>query len=389
MNAKVILHAAKQNTVLRGHPWIFPKAIARHLGKLVTGHLVDILTAEGELIGVGVYNEHSLYRVRVLALASESVDSNYHSLIAHRLEQAKKVRECLNLPNQQTTAYRLFNSEADGLSGLTIDRFNQFCVVSSSAYWVELNKEIITQALQELLPDIQIIWIAQSKPLGQDGWKEIEAPEVQYSAQVLEEGVSYQVEFAHAQKTGLFLDQRENHSRIAHLSKGKNVLDLYTYTGGFALHAAKAGALQVTAVDSSDQAIAQARNNASLNGLTNIEFIEADARDYLIKAGDYDVVILDPPKLVPSQKHLQRAKNYYRFLHREVFKYMKPGSLLMTCNCSSALSSSEFSVLVSGQAVAVGKQARILGIYGPASCHPTLASFPEGNYLTAILLAVV
>ncbi len=390
MNAKVILHAAKQNTVLRGHPWIFPKAIARHSGKLVTGHLVDILTAEGEHAGVGVYNEHSLYRVRVLALASEPVDiSNYRSLITHRLQQAKKVRECLNLPNQNTTAYRLFNSEADGLSGLTIDRFNQFFVVASSAYWVELNRELITQVLQELLPDNQIIWLAQSKPLGQDGWNEIEISEVKQSAQVLEEGVIYQVEFAHAQKTGLFLDQRENHSRIANLARGKRVLDLYTYTGGFALHAAKAGALQVTAVDSSDQAIAQAQNNAVLNGLTNIDFIEADARDYLVKAGDYDVVVLDPPKLVPSQKHLQRAKNYYRFLHREVFKYMKPGSLLMTCNCSSALSSSEFTSLVSGQAAIVGKQARILGIYGPASCHPTLASFPEGNYLTAVLLAVV
>jgi 23S rRNA (cytosine1962-C5)-methyltransferase len=390
MRAKVILLAAKQNTVLRGHPWVFPKAIARNTGKLITGQLVDIHTAEGELLGVGAYNEHSLYRVRVLALASEPFDtSNYKSLIAHRLHQANRVRECLNLPNQKTTAYRLFNSEADGLSGLTIDRFNQFCVVASSAFWVELNKEIITHVLHELFPDDQIIWMAQSKPLGQDGWNEVEVQAVQHSTQVLEEGVIYQVEFAHAQKTGLFIDQRENHHRIAELSKGKKILDLYTYTGGFALHAAKAGALHVTAVDSSDQAIAQAKNNAQLNGLTNIDFIEADARDYLVKAGDYDVVVLDPPKLVPSIKHLQRAKNYYRFLHREVFKHMKSGSLLMTCNCSSALSSSDFCSLVSSQAAAVGKQARILGIYGPANCHPTLASFPEGNYLTAVLLAVV
>ncbi|BCA95128.1 SAM-dependent methyltransferase [Legionella antarctica] len=390
MKAKVYLHATKEKTVLRGHPWIFPKAIARHSGKLVTGQLVDILTAEGECVGVGAYNEHSLYRIRVLALANEAIDiSNYSSLITHRLQQAKKVRECLTLPNKNTTAYRLFNSESDGLSGLTVDRFNQFCVVASSAYWVELNREIITRALQELLPDNQVIWIAQSRPLGQDGWKAIEIPAVQKSAEVLEEGIIYQVEFAHAQKTGLFLDQRENHSRIANLATGKKVLDLYTYTGGFALHAAKAGAMQVTAIDSSDQAIAQAKNNATLNNLTNINFIEADARDYLAQAGDYDIVVLDPPKLVPSQKHLQRAKNYYRFLHREVFKHMKSGTLLMTCNCSSALSASEFASLVSGQAAAVGKQARIVGIYGPASCHPTLASFPEGNYLTAILLAVV
>ncbi|WP_115705662.1 class I SAM-dependent rRNA methyltransferase [Legionella sainthelensi] len=390
MNAKITLLAAKQNTVLRGHPWIFPKAIAKTGGKLVTGHLVHIYDADEKLIGVGVFNEHSLYRVRVLALTSESIDtSNLYALIAARLRQAMLVRECLNLPNAETTAYRLFNSEADGLSGLTIDRFNQTCVIASSAYWVELHKQIIIKALEKLLPTDQLIWLPQKKPLSQDGWKQSSEHVTHHHENVLEAGVIYEVEFAQAQKTGLFLDQRENHQRIAQLSQGKNVLDLYSYTGGFALHAAKAGALKVTAVDSSAQAIVQGRKNALLNQLTQIEFIEADSRDYLTKAGEYDVIILDPPKLVPSQQHLQRAKNYYRFLHREVFKHMKEGSLLMTCNCSAALSSQEFCSLVSAQAIAVGKHARILGIYGPASCHPTLASFPEGNYLTAVLLAVV
>ena len=390
MNAKIILSAAKQNTVLRGHPWIFPKAIARTSGKLVTGNLVDIYNAEEQCVGIGAYNEHSLYRVRVLALANEQIDmSDFYSIIMHRLKQAHRVRHCLNLPNEQTTAYRFFNSEADGLSGLTIDRFNQTCVVASSAYWVESNKEIFIKALEELFPGDKIIWIPQSKPLGQDGWKDIKVQEINHKEHVLEGGVIYEVEFAHAQKTGLFIDQRENHQRMAQLCKDKKVLDLYSYTGGFALHAAKAGALKVTAVDSSAQAIAQGTKNAALNDLKDIEFVEADARDYLVKAGDYDVVVLDPPKLVPSQQHIQRAKNYYRFLHREVFKHMKSGSLLMTCNCSSALSSQEFCSLVSSQAGAVGKQARIIGVYGPASCHPTLASFPEGNYLTAVLFAVV
>lgn len=389
MNAKVFLLAAKQNTIVRGHPWIFPKAIARTFGKLVTGTLVDVYTADELLIGVGVYNEHSLYRVRMLALAAEQVDMNLNALIDHRFQQANQIRLCLDLPNESTTAYRLFNSEADGLSGLTIDRFNQICVISSSAYWVELNKEIIIEALQKLVPKDQIIWMSQTKSLNQDGWKQSAQEVIQLNAQVLEVGVIYQVEFANAQKTGLFLDQRENHQRIAQFAKDKRVLDLYSYTGGFALHAAKAGARWVTAIDSSAQAIEQAKINAELNGLTNLEFIEADARDFLVRAGEYDIVVLDPPKLVPSQQHVQRAKNYYRFLHREVFKHMKSGSLLMTCNCSSALSSHEFCSLVSSQAGAVGKQARILGIYGPASCHPTLAVFPEGNYLTALFLAVV
>lgn len=389
MKPAVYLHKMKQNTIRRGHPWIFPKAINKTTGKLTTGSLVEIFGAENELLGLGVYNEHSLYRVRVLAQEWEvKGETSFETLIPERLTQALMLRKSLNLPNDNTTAYRLFNSEADGLSGLTIDRFNQISVVASSAYWVESNKTIIQQSIQNLLPGEEIIWLSQVKPLTQDGWKmEIEQPPKRW-VEVLEAGVKYRVDFSEAQKTGLFLDQRENHQRIASLAKGKRVLDLYSYTGGFALHAAKAGATKVVAVDSSGPAIKQAQENARLNELEMIEFIEGDARDYLSKAHDYDLVILDPPKLVPSQRHLERAKNYYRFLHREVFKTMDKGSLLFTCNCSSALSSQEFSNLVSSQALQVGRQARLLGLYGPASCHPTLPGFPEGNYLTALLFFI-
>jgi 23S rRNA (cytosine1962-C5)-methyltransferase len=390
MNSAVYLHKTKQNAVRRGHPWVFPKAITKTTGTLQTGELVEVFAAEGDYLGTGVYNEHSLYRVRILAQSWEAVDKkSLASIIAWRLSQALSIRQSLNLPNENTTAYRLFNSEADGLSGLTIDRFNQISVVASSAYWVEANKALIKQAIQELLPGEEIIWLSQKKPLAQDGWREESEQELTTSAKVLEAGVIYQVDFSQAQKTGLFLDQRENHQRIAALAKGKRVLDLYSYTGGFALHAAKAGASKVTAVDSSAQAISQAKQNAALNKVDNIEFIEADARDYLAQAGDYDLIILDPPKLVPSQQHLERAKKYYRFLHSELFKTMRSGTLLMTCNCSSALSAQEFSALVSSQAPAQGKQVRILGIFGPSSCHPTLTAFPEGNYLTAVLLVVV
>ena len=390
MRPVIYLHPAKQNAIRRGHPWVFPKAIGRHSGELVTGGLVEVLSSEGERVGTGVYNEHSLYRVRMLAYAFEAINTDtIADIVSYRLKQAGLLRDCVNLPNQHTTAYRLFNSEGDGLSGLTIDRFNQICVVSSTAYWVEASKDIISQCLKATIPVERIIWLAQAKSLAQDGWQATLHDEIEGVEQVSEAGILYQVDFSNTQKTGLFLDQRENHQRIAALAAGKRVLDLYTYTGGFALHAAKAGAIAVTAVDSSAQAIALATQNAHLNGLEFIEFIAADARDYLVNAGDYDLVILDPPKLVPSQRHLERAKNYYRFLHRETFKHMKSGSLLLTCNCSSALSAQEFSELVCMQAIAAGKTVRMLGIFGPASCHPTLPAFPEGHYLTAVLLAIV
>ena len=390
MKAAIYLHQARQGSVRRGHPWIFPKAIVRQTGQVVTGELVDVYTADGEILGVGVYNEHSLYRVRLMAYAFEDVDAtSIPSLVTHRLRQALILRQSIGLPNDSTTAYRLFNSEGDGLSGLTIDRFNHVCVVASSAYWVEAHKDAICQSIRDVMSLEQVIWLSQAKPLAQDGWQQTITQEITGSEQVLEAGVIYQVDFANTQKTGLFLDQRENHQRLATLTHGKRVLDLYTYTGGFALHAAMSGAKLVTAIDSSAQAIALAKRNAALNNVDFIDFIEADARDYLVKAGEYDVVVLDPPKLAPSQRHVERAKNYYRFLHREVFKYMSAGSLLLTCNCSSALSAQDFSDLVSSQAMASGKVVRILGIFGPASCHPTLAAFPEGQYLTAILLAVV
>ncbi|WP_028389571.1 class I SAM-dependent rRNA methyltransferase [Legionella fairfieldensis] len=390
MKAAVYLHKTKQNTVSRGHPWIFPKAITKTTGPLTNGALVDVMSAEGKCLAIGIYNEHSLYRVRVVAQAWEKADNcSLDFIVNKRLRQALAIRQSLNLPNEMTTAYRLFNSEADGLSGLTIDRFNRICVVASSAYWVEANKALISQCLHELMPDDEIIWLAQAKPLAQDGWTLKEEPPQGTTTQVREAGIVYQVDFSNTQKTGLFLDQRENHQRIAALAKGRRVLDLYSYTGGFALHAAKAGAVKVTAVDSSASAILQAKQNAELNHLESIDFIESDARSYLSTAGDYDLVILDPPKLVPSRQHLERAKNYYRFLHRELFKVMRSGTLLMTCNCSSALSAEEFTSLVSSQGMMVGKQIRLLGIFGPASCHPTLAAFPEGHYLTAVLLALV
>ena len=387
----ITLQQGNEKTVLRGHPWVFPKAIAKTSGSLMTGELVDVLDSNGTYLATGVYNEHSLYRVRVLILAWENVEANsLVTIVNHRFEQALSLRSALNLPNEKTNVFRMVNSEADGLSGLTIDCFNGTFVVSSTAFWVEAHKKNIRHAIEKIFGAKDIIWINQEKSLSQDGWKSVDeeiAPTP--VVDVCEAGVTYRVDFALVQKTGLYIDQRENHERIALLSKGKRVLDLYTYTGGFALHAAKAGAAHVTAVDSSKQAIEMAQVNAALNDLHQLEVVVDDSRNYLVKASDYDLIVLDPPKLVPSKRHIEQAKNYYRFLHREIFKQMRPGSLLMTCNCSSALSTAEFVNLVTSQAIPVGKQVRIVGVYGPASCHPVLPAFPEGNYLTAVLLAVV
>lgn len=391
MSAKIVLSSEKFGAFKAGHPWVYPKAILSQ-NSCKNGELVQIFNEDDKYLGTGMYNAHSLYRVRVLAYAEDPIEQyTLENIVTYRLKQAIRLRSLLCLKENKTTAFRLFNSEADGLSGLTIDCFDHVLVVSSSALWVEKNKALITACLNACYPDAEVLWFPQINALKQEGLSTTESPSSpdHRIAHVLEAGIQFEVNFSQAQKTGLFLDQRDNHQRVAALAKGKRVLDLYTYTGGFALHAAKNGAAHVTAIDSSEAAIEQAQKNAALNQIDSIEFIKDDARNFLHRAGEYDIVVLDPPKLIPSKRNLQAAKNYYRFLHREIFKAMKPGTLLMTCNCSAAIDAAQFNLLVHTQARMMNQTIRTLGIYGPSLCHPTLASFPEGHYLCAILVAIV
>lgn len=388
------LDSEKALSFYQGHPWLYPKAMQIPKNEPQAGSLVAISDDTG-VVAYGIYNPHSLYRVRVLLRVNpedKSAAPNLEIILAQRLKEAMLLRQSLNLPNPKTNAFRLCNSEADGLSGLTIDAFDGHLVVSSSALWVETNRPLITRLITELYQPHSLVWRSQHKPLKQDGYLADEQTNMADGGArviVYEETVAFEVDTASGQKTGLFLDQRDNHALIASLANGRRVLDLYSYSGGFALHAAKAGASEVVAVDSSAQAIELARKNAEHNALTNIQWIQGDAREYLGMAKDFDIVILDPPKLVPSKRHVEQAKNYYRFLHREVLKVMPRGSLLLSCNCSSAISRDAFSSLVAQQAAHVGRELRLLQVRGPASCHPVIPGFPEGQYLSAVLFAVL
>jgi 23S rRNA (cytosine1962-C5)-methyltransferase len=390
MQTKVILSSQKQQKIIAGHPWVFPQAIQKIQGSPKAGDWVEVFDSQGTLVGAGFFNDNSLYRVRMIA--NDKIMLNFKSweeVLKFRIEQAIALRQSLGFPNEDTTGYRLCNSESDGLSGLVIDTFNEITVISSSAFWTELHREFILNLLKQHFPQQKFLWLGQIKPLQQDGWSSPHRDSGEGLKTIVKEaGVQFEINFENVQKTGIFLDQRENHQRLASLCKNKKVLDLYTYHGGFALHAALAGATDVTAVDSSAPAIEHAKHNASINGVNRIEWIVDDAKNHLEKAKDYDVIVLDPPKLVPSKKHLNQAKNLYRFLHRQVFRNMKSGSILMTCNCSSALNTQEFTQLVAQQATAEHRQIQILGVYGPAICHPVLPHFPEGQYLTAVLVCV-
>ena len=390
MFAKVILLAKKQQKIMDGHPWVFPQAIHHILGHPQAGDWVWVSDDKQNIIGAGFYNPNSLYRVRMIA-NKQLLDSfkTWQEIVTYQLHKAIQLRQTMRLPNENTTAYRLCNSENDGLSGIVVDIFHDVVVVSSTALWVEQHRDFITQILKQQFPQSTILWFGQPKPLTQEGCTAPyrDTPK-NLKTTIFEGGVQFEIHFNQIQKTGIYIDQRENHQRLAQLCKGKKVLDLYTYHGGFALHAAKAGANGVTAVDSSAPAIEHAKRNAELNHVT-IDWQVADAKEYLEKVSEYDVISLDPPKLIPSKKHLNAAKNLYRFLHRQVFRNMRSGCILMTSNCSSALNTQEFVNLVQQQALLEHKSIQILGIYGPSICHPVLPVFPEGQYLTAILLVVM
>lgn len=386
----ITLQANKQKPIIFGHPWVFPKAIAAQDRGLQCGDVVAVFAADGRRVGSGVYNPNSLYRVRMLAYTKEDLaELSLEEIVSARLRAAKSLRHQLGLPNATTNAFRLFNSEGDGLSGLTIDIYNTIAVVASSAYWTQANRELIENCLQKIYPVETILWFGQKKSLQQDGWQDVNNTVIQQQVSVKSHGIQFAIDFSETQKTGLYLDQQDNHRRIAELTRDKKVLDLYCYTGGFALHAAKAGAAKVTAIDSSPAAIAAAQKNAQANGLEQqIEFIAADAREMLSTAKDYDLVILDPPKIIPSRRHIKQGEQYYRFLHNELFKVLRQDTLVFSCNCSAAMEKERFAQLINQASHHQQRELRFLGAFGPALDHPLLEHFPEGNYLHAILIAI-
>jgi 23S rRNA (cytosine1962-C5)-methyltransferase len=203
---------------------------------------------------------------------------------------------------------------------------------------------------------------------------------------VMENGIQYEVNFNLSQKTGLFFDQRVNREKLKALSQGRRVLDLYCYAGGFSLAAAQGGASYVLGIDSSAGAIQMAQRNAVLNGFTQVEFSEEDAVKAISKASDFDLIILDPPKLVPSRTHLPQAIRYYEGLHRQVFAAMKPGAMLLTCSCSSAITQALLIQIVRDTAAHLRKTVRILDCLGAGSDHPMLPAFPEGQYLQGLVV---
>ncbi len=387
---RITLKPGRDKSVRRRHPWIFSGAIADVSGHPESGETVHVCEHNGSLLGSGAYSPSSQIRVRMWSFdAKEKIDGDF---IAGRLRDAIDMRQSLM---SDTNAFRLVNAESDGLPGLVIDRYADFLVCQFTAAGVERWKNDIVSALAELAQCNGIYERSDGSDRDKEGLQtavgSVNGFEPTDLIEIIENSCRFLVDIRKGQKTGFYLDQRDNRACIAQYSNNAHVLNCFSYTGGFGITALKAGASRIVNVDASSNTLDLLNENFKLNGLdlTKIANVQGDAFDVLREMGRkkelFDIVVLDPPKFVSSKDQLHAACRGYKDINMQGFKLVKPGGLLFTFSCSGMLDSALFSKIVADAALDARRQAQIIRRLGQAVDHPVLLSFPEGNYLKGLL----
>lgn len=386
----ITLKPGRDKSVRRRHPWIFSGAIADVSGNPESGETVHVCEHNGSLLGSGAYSPSSQIRVRMWSFdTKEKIDKDF---IAGRLRDAIHMRQSLM---SDTNAFRLVNAESDGLPGLVIDRYADFLVCQFTAAGVERWKNDIVSALAELVQCNGIYERSDGSDRDKEGLQtavgSVNGFEPTDLIEIIENSCRFLVDIRKGQKTGFYLDQRDNRACIAQYSNNAHVLNCFSYTGGFGITALKAGASRIVNVDASSNTLDLLNENFKLNGLdlTKIANVQGDAFDVLREMGRkkelFDIVVLDPPKFVSSKDRLHEACRGYKDINMQGFKLVKPGGLLFTFSCSGMLDSALFSKIVADSALDAGRQAQIIRRLGQAVDHPVLLSFPEGHYLKGLI----
>ncbi len=391
---RVILKAKRAQPFFAHHPWVFAGAIERTEGSPEDGAEVDVVSTANNFIARGLYNSRSKIQVRLYSWDPQrSLDSQF---FREKLLQAIRFRDTLGLRGAQSGC-RLVSSEADGLSGCTIDEYSGWLTVQFTSLGIVQRRDMIADLLEELVQP-HGIYIRTEKGVGllegidlRDGLLRGQLPPDDLT--IDENGLRFLVHLQEGQKTGYFLDQRDNRLLAARLAKGRTVLDAFCYTGGFGLHAARAGAVSVECVDVSAPALVLAQRNAEMNGLSNIEFVRSDVFDHLdrqVQAGrKYGMVILDPPKFARSRGSLPEAMRGYRRLQSLGIKLLEPDGILITCCCSGLVTPTMLEELLAQIAVHEKRDVQILSKTGPAMDHPVSASCLESGYLKCFISRVL
>ena len=387
-SAALRLHKGHEKRLLLGHPWVFSNEIATDLKAYEPGSLVDVYTQGGSFVGRGYINPRSLITVRLLSERRELIDRTF---FLRRIEEAWQRRERL-WPGVHS--YRVVYSEGDLLPGLIIDRYRDHLVLQTLTLGMELRSELICEALESLFHPHAIVARNDVGIRSLEGLpleKKLLRGSLQVPVEISEADLRFQVDPWEGQKTGFYLDQRENRWALRPFLQGQRVLDAFCYTGAWALHAARAGATEVLGVDESAKAIAWAREQARANGLeATCHFTTADVFQYLKEAEArrerFDGIILDPPAFVRSRSKVREGLHGYWEINRRAMRLVKPGGYLITCSCSHHVDPDTFRATLARAARAARRHALLLELRSQARDHPVLLPVSEAAYLKCALL---
>lgn len=390
---KVFLKPGKEDSLRRFHPWVFSGALACVEGEPEEGEVVDVYTSKKEFIACGHYQIGSI-AVRVLSFKQETIDADFWK---RRLQVAKDLRVALGLiGNPKNNTYRLVHGEGDNLPGLIIDVYDHTAVMQAHSAGMHMDRLAIADALDAVMGDVvQHIYYKSETTLPykadlvatENGFLKGGSPE----NVAMENGLLFHVDWLKGQKTGFFVDQRENRALLERYAHGRSVLNMFCYTGGFSFYAMRGGAKLVHSVDSSAKAIDLTNENVKLNfpGDDRHQAYAEDAFKYLDRMGDqYDLIILDPPAFAKHRDALRNALRGYTKLNAKAFEKIRPGGILFTFSCSQVVSKQDFRNAVFTAAAQSGRSVRILHQLTQPGDHPVNIYHPEGEYLKGLVLYV-
>ena len=401
--ASAVVSQKAERSIRGGHPWVYDAEIKDISGEYQNGGLVDVVSLKGAYLGTGFISESSKIRIRILSQnANERFDDSF---FVRRVKYAVDFRK--TVMGDDFSCCRLIFGEADGLPGLTVDRYNNILVTEVLSRGTDGVKDIIYRALCSCLAEygekIDGIYERNESPIRTleglecyKGWYKAEFVGVLESVvtEINENGIKYLVDVENGQKTGFFLDQKYNRLAVSKLAKGKRVLDCFTHTGSFALNAAMGGAAHVTAVDVSQSAVDMAKANAERNGLSDrMDFICTDVFDLLPKLGEqksgYDFIILDPPAFTKSRKTIDAAARGYKEINYRAMRMLPRGGYLATCSCSHFMDNELFKKMLLSAAKDAGVSLKLIEERRQAPDHPMLMTVPETYYLKFYLFQIV
>jgi 23S rRNA (cytosine1962-C5)-methyltransferase len=389
----LVLNKGREKSLKRRHPWIFSGAVEKVNGKPAVGDTVDVLDGAKKWLARAAYSPKSQIRARVWTFdPSQQVDGDFFRT---RIQTALAVREALPAA-KHANALRLVHGESDALPGLVVDRYADVLVAQFLAAGVERWRDPILDALMELTGCAAIYERSDAEVRKLEGL----GPRVGFArgnrtaarCPIIEYGLNFRVDVEQGQKTGFFLDQRENRQRVRSLAAGREVLDGFCYTGGFSIAALAGGAKRVTAIESSAAALEVAKENLAANPLdaSRIDFQQGDVFEKLRRLRDqnakFDLVVLDPPKFAPTAAQVKKAARAYKDINLWALKLLAPGGLLATFSCSGGVSAALFQSIVAGAALDAGVGARIIERFSAAADHPVALEFPEAEYLKGLLV---